>query len=566
MPTIKYLPTHIINAIAAGEVVERPASVIKELVENSLDAEASFIKIALTNAGIDQIVVTDNGRGMDQDDLLLSFQPHTTSKISQFEDLEKITTLGFRGEALASIVSAAKVTIQSKPAHLASGTQVVIDHSTSEPQPVGMPFGTTIIVDQLFQHIPARKKFLKSSHTELQQVLSTLTQLALAHPQVGFLVSNDQKIKVDLPENQTLAERVYALYGTDWYTNSYAINVEHEHFTLSGILGSPVTSLPTRHQQLIVNQRPIRHTKLAQAITAAYANLPRNRFPFFVLHLTIDPQEYDVHIHPRKETVRFNNEAALAAHLRRVVSEQLKNAPTSYQLTQNSPLNLGEQAFNYAYPLTHKASDVTSALLKASLSAWSTKDSPTLLSQINHTYISLPTNEGLILIDQHAAHERILYEQFLASYHELTAKSQSQPLTQAVLLEVSPVQTDLLNQQLPLLNELGFEIEAFDNQTYKVMAVPSLVADRNLKRLFDELLNDLDDNPLRSVIDDVALRTVAYLACRSAVMAGDPLTTEEMKNLLEKLEATSNNATCPHGRPTKVFISLHELEKMFKRK
>ncbi|HEX7017968.1 MAG TPA: DNA mismatch repair endonuclease MutL [Patescibacteria group bacterium] len=566
MATIKHLPSHIVNAIAAGEVVERPASVIKELVENSIDAGASFVKIALTNAGIDRIVITDNGHGMDQDDLPLSFQPHATSKISQFEDLENIRTLGFRGEALASIVSAAKVIIQSKPAHLTSGYQITIDGEAGELQPVGMPYGTTIIVEELFRHLPARKKFLKSAPAELQQVLTTVTQLALAHPHVGMMLTNDQKIKIDLPENQSLAERVFSLYGHDWATNSYEMNVDAPAFSLSGILGSPVTSLPTKNQVLIVNQRPVRHPKLAQALTAAYTNLPRNRFPFFVVHLTIDPQLYDVHIHPRKETVRFNDEATLLAHIRRVVSDQLKAAPSSYHVSQHSALTLGEQAFSYAYPLTHKASDLTSQLLKAHLETWTTKTSPPQISQIHHTYISIPTDQGLILIDQHAAHERILYEQFLSSYHQLQAQSHRQPLDQALLIELPPAQATLLEQQMPLLAELGFEIEAFDDSTFKIVAVPSLLADRNLKRLFDELLADLDANPLRSAIDDVALRTIAYLACRSAIMAGDPLSLADMTGLIEKLEQTPHNGTCPHGRPTKIIISLTELEKMFGRK
>ena len=551
MPKIKTLPAAVVEKIAAGEVVERPASIVKELVENSLDAGATKIKIELEKAGKQKIVVTDDGHGMDEEDLQLSLESHATSKISELDDLLSILSFGFRGEALASMDQVSSLTIASRPKQKATG--FIFEKKTQKLIPQGMPTGTQVTIENLFSAIPARKKFLKSNTTELNKIIDTVTRLALAHHQVGLQLLNEQKLLLDVPTQQNFSDRVEELLGL---TNAELLPVSFSqpHLEITGLIGKPPLSRSTNNRQyLFINNRSVNHPGLENTIRHTYGNLiEKSKHPVFVLFLEIPPQTVDINVHPRKETISFMDENLVKEMTAQAISQSL----FSYQMPDERPLALKDNDFRLSY---------MSQDLKQQVTPWSVKELATTkqILQIHDLYLIAATKKGLMLIDQHAAHERILYEQFRTAFKE--KKKRTFKLKKSVVLKLSPTDFQLMESQLESLLELGFDITAFGQKSFKVNAVPKLLKDHQIKDLLLNVLEELQQNYPSYSTNTLIERTLSSLACRAAIKSGEPLTEAERKKLLKKLSQTKTQYTCPHGRPVSIQLTLNDLAKMFKR-
>lgn len=580
MGKILQLPDTLITKIAAGQVIERPAYAVKELLENALDAGAQNITIEYRGGGSELIRVTDDGVGMEKEDLRNSFLRHTTSKIREETDLHQITTFGFRGEALASIASLSTCTIQSKDKDSTTGTRVVIKHGdVEEMSSVGMTTGTQVKIEDLFESTPARKKVLKSPQTEARHILDVITRAALANNHVSFHVLRDGRKPLILPRRETSEERLRDLLGGEFGEKALPVFREHPYVTVRGWISHPHSPVPSSGgQYLFVNSRPTQDASINAVVKKTYGTLldPR-RFPGFVLFLTMPYDTVDVNIHPRKNHVRFHHSTTVLETVAEAVEQALeKNNLTFFDKrwgnnkTQYKPL---EEMVSEPF-LAREGGTQTYAgkKLKQDVTPWRVKPTPqgreTNVLQVDNTYLvfSTPGKEGITIIDQHAAHERILYEQFLQEYQNKTGKDKSHRLEKAVLVKLSPSHAELLHERRDDFTTLGFDLEDFGDSTVKVNAVPSLLQDRDVRQLLFDILKDLEDNLPTQTIDTNTFRMLSYLACRSAIKAGDPLTQDECLNLVEKLENTDKNYTCPHGRPVMVTISVRELETMFKRR
>jgi DNA mismatch repair protein MutL len=583
MPKIRPLPPAVISAIAAGEIVERPAVIVKELAENALDAGASQITIEVIEGGKERIIVKDNGHGMDTDDLLLSIERHTTSKIFSAEDLHQLHTFGFRGEALASIAAVSKMTIQSRAEGSEVGYQLVINHGQQKTEkPVGMAVGTTIMVEELFRELPARRKFLKQTATELRHITQVVTQLALSHPQLGIFFTHNNQVICTLPQNQTFGERIFSLFGSEITRSFIPIadqtqSAADSSLLITGALGVPQSGRRTRaHQYLFVNQRPITDQLISHTVKEAYGSLLAAKIePAFILSITLPADKVDVNIHPRKEMVRFLEAPELKQHLHAIIKSTLQTADLSYTYKPESDVSLWVLNDSAGPANTHpiqsqdrSASPATHEILKNLVHLWSLDESPAdHILQIDKTYLCAPTKSGFLLVDQHAAHERILFEQLKEALRSADQKLiTSTQLSPPQVVELSLSDSQVLVQELETLTRLGFEIEHFGRNSFKISQVPTLLADHDLRQTLQDFIdNHLEGNPTTGV-DQATERTLTYLACRSAVKAGDYLTPQQRQDLLTKLSQTPNQATCPHGRPTTIIYSQYELEKMFHRR
>lgn len=570
MPRIHALPQSVISAIAAGEVAERPSTIIKELIENAVDAGATEISIYLENAGQQKIVVSDNGLGMDEADLRLSVQRHTTSKIQTAEDLLRVVTFGFRGEALASIGSVSKLRIQSKTKEQTIGQELVIEFGKIVDQkPIAAVVGTTVTIEELFANTPARLKFLKKPQAELRLIIDVVTTAALSHPEVGFLLTQQNKVLLHLTAHPNLFFRLATLYGAETVGLFLPLEVGQPFFKISGALGSPQLGRQTKHQQfLFINHRPIAHLLLSQTIKEAYGSLlaPRSQ-PSFVLHLDLPPTSVDINVHPRKETVKFIDEAQLLKFVRQSIQMTLQQKNLTYQAVPQTPWQLQENQNIYS-PFSRQASDTTHHLLRQSAEPWKFDQSvqQTPIFQLHNTYLVMQTAEGMLMIDQHAAHERILYEQYLQSLRTQGDTVEKHELAKAVLLKLNAADYQTLKEHFSTLTQIGFSFEEFGETSLRITHVPITLKDRNLQKLFAEFIDDiLQEKPIKTA-DQLAHRTLAYLACRNAVQAGDPLTVEQRLELIEKLNQTPNRYTCPHGRPTTITWTIKDFEKLFKRR
>jgi DNA mismatch repair protein MutL len=597
---IHELDAHLINKIAAGEVIERPASLIKELIENSLDAESTVIEIQMDGGGTQRIRVSDNGIGMSQDELLISIQRHTTSKIKSEKDLYDIQTLGFRGEALASIVEVSRTSIISRSRYLSEGTKIEIEAGkVLECQSSGRGQGTTIDVRDLFFNTPARKKFLKSERTEYTHILRTVKKLILAHPQVHFKLIHGTKVALESPNARDSREVVSHLYSNDLAKSLLEVNADGSEISVNGFIAPPDQSRPDRNEQhLFVNGRAIKDISLNFAISKAYEGfIGGGRFPITFLFVQINPEMIDVNVHPKKEEVRFSNLPLVQRELKRAVgdallahgvvpsikSTSLTYGNASHGMSQNSsspspPIAQSSQQFDLKRELSSRAGTATPAAPQmqhgastsgsAHESAGEALGHDRVIGQLHGTYIVIQTAEGIELIDQHVAHERILYEKYLA---QLTSGSiHRQKLLIPMSLEFSPDQAENLEKHLQLLEErLGVGIERFGGGTFILRDWPeSLARDltqeqvtQTLQRILQQLEHD-DDIDLNELASGMA----ADLACEAAVVKNTPLTREAMEGLIAQLRMSENPYRCPHGRPVIIAYSLIELEKAFGRR
>lgn len=582
MSEIHILPEHLINQIAAGEVVERPASVVKELVENSVDAEADRIVIEVIEGGENLIKITDNGRGMDSEDAGLALERHATSKISTNDDLFNIRTLGFRGEAIASIASVSKFTLRTKQKGSVEGTQIVAEGGNKKSSgAAGCPDGTEITIEDLFYNTPARKKYLKNPATEYRHILNVVTGIALSHPHISFKLIRDGNIVFDLPKTDDDKVRISSLLGKQTASSLIPIFYGHSQIQMSGYVGSPSIARSNRNNQyLFVNNREVKSHVLAFAVKQSfYSLLPKEKYPVFILKIVIEPELVDVNVHPRKQEVRFRNEKEIF----QAVTSSVAHALEKYVLTPELKIERSQQALikeQVAAPVrqpvlqhsVNEAMDFTEQIVQRAPQPAVTNDEPQEreddeeiipLVQLHNSYIVCSQGESLVLIDQHAAHERIRYTEILEDF--ANKKKSSQPLLMPLQIELSHSEAAILKENSELLDELGFDIEEFGGTTFSVYCVPSYMVSHNIEKVIRGLIDDFADNARKGDFEKRKERSLIYMACRSAVKFGDPLSREEQVKLVNRLQEIDLPYTCPHGRPTMLKMTMEELGRKFGR-
>lgn len=561
MKKIKVLPKKLIAKIAAGEVVERPASVVKELVENALDAGATRIKVTLEEAGTKKIIVTDNGHGISRDDMALAPEQHATSKLSDMADLERIGTLGFRGEALSSIAAVSQLTIISRTADETIGSKITAEHGViNAVEPSGSPVGTTVIVDGLFNSVPARKKYLKTHPTEMRHIMNVISQAALMHPDAHFsILHNGRTVRTFHPEEQHQL-RVKDVLGSDLSEHLIPMERNSPHVGMSGFIGKPQIAEHRRElQYLFVNGRPVSSPLVSDAMKAAYGSLLEPRaHPVFVLFLTLPTETVDINIHPRKETVAFINNHALAEVITRSVQSVLEKNDLMYIQGESGNQILNDRGMD----------GYTADRLKKSTNAWQPNftDDDSEIIQVDRLYLITQTDTGMLVVDQHAAHERILYEQFKQAFQASADQGERYELSEALICELPAADMLTVEEYLDDLANLGFELEPFGDNAIKIRAVPMVFQGRDIAGLVREMLHRLAaDTGSADMLDEITERTLAFLACRSAIKGGDYISPAERKNLIEKLATCPTGYTCPHGRPTHIEVTRSELDRLFKR-
>ncbi len=599
MPNIKFLESSIINQIAAGEVIENPASVIKELVENSIDAGAKKIKIEIKNGGISYISISDNGKGINPDEIKLAFERHATSKIENFNDLLGIKTLGFRGEALASIAAVSKVEAFSRVKNNISGKYIMIENGNIylEEDKGGAP-GTKIIVKNLFDNIPARKKHLKSINAETAAVSSFINRITLANPDIQFIYKNNNKNIFTSPGNSSLLDTIASLFGVDITKKIINIVYKDDYYSLSGYISLPELTRSSRgYQYFMVNGRNIYSKLLSNSLDEAYSTLlPKHRFPAAFININVNPTLIDVNVHPRKKEIRWLEENKIKNIITNTILNNIKIkkaipgfTETKYksekkdileQYKQNNlffkkstiPLNAEIPPKNIEIKEKNnhiiEETDIEYNKNKKKYKQDNIKEEQEsnfscleAISQIDNTFILAVSNneDGFYIIDQHAAHERIIYDNLLEKKEK--SKIYCQYLATPVSIELSPAQGNILIKYIILLKEYGFCIEHFGNNTYLIRSVP-----HSLKLNPEEFLYDLfschDSNKEINKINNDILQLIS---CKSAIKAGEKMGLKESNKLLFDLKNTKTPYTCPHGRPTIIYISKNDLYKKFYR-
>ena len=582
MTEIHVLDPETVNQIAAGEVVERPASVAKELLENAIDAGATVIllEIASDAAGITKIQVADNGEGMTPGEAVLAFQPHATSKIRDITDLPRIRTLGFRGEALASIAAVSEVTMVTRPrgGEALSGTRLVVrGGEIVETAEVGAPEGTTVTVERLFYNTPARRKFLKSRNTELAHVYAVVESLALAHGEIAFRVVHNGKERMATQRSAGLLAAIAGLYGADLARSLLPVEGKLPFLTIRGYVSRPQENRGSPSQiSLSINGRSILSRKIAAAVREGYGNLlPKDRYPVAFMDVAIDTGLVDVNVHPTKREVRLSREREILE----AVTAAVRKALADHDLSRNAPEEPVQQQIvaDDTPPVARETEAVYAAghrggpaLADRRLRRTEREGEKNLLpamepiGQVAATYIAAEGVDGtLYLVDQHAAHERILYDQVV---EQRDAESAAQELLVPVILSLSPKEAAALREAIPLLAGEGFVVEEFGRDAFAVRAVPAaLGAVEDAAGTVRETIADLLSGESRAHTDQREAVT-CIIACRGAIKAGTHLTPEQQRLLISQLARTKTPWTCPHGRPTVVAFDRKKLEKIFGRR
>ena len=576
MGRIRVLDDRLINRIAAGEVVERPASVVKELVENSLDAGAGSIEVQLRSGGRQRIRVTDDGCGMDRDDAVLAVERHATSKLAGMPDLDSIGTLGFRGEALATIAAVSRFTLRTAAVD-GEGTEVEVHGGRIRGvRQIGLPRGCSIDVDRLFYNTPARRKFLRTEGTELSHCLRWLTRYALGHPQLRLHVAHGERRLLDLAPAEDLRERVTQIYGSDFTAKLLPFEGEVGGVEVRGMAGRPVDALPRRDaQHFLVNGRAVQDRVLSHAVSQAYHNtMAPGRYPALFLSVRLPAEAVDVNVHPQKTEVRFRHGSAVHDLVRDAITEALGRRGVVPSLTDLRPAALAPQATavreaTLSYLETHRARPEyrppTSGEPDRPAEDGQRERHAVPLAQFRDSYIVAEDPGGLVLVDQHAAHERVLFEQYLAAAEQ--NRVEVQRLLYPVMVELAPHERVMVEDELEEFARLGFRVEPFGNDAIRLDGVPAIATDLDPEALFRELLGDAAGS--RAAAADVAqvrLKLVTTAACKAAIKINHSLTLVGMQALLDDLYATTNPTTCPHGRPILFRLSLEEIERAFRRR
>lgn len=611
MSQIKLLDNHTINKIAAGEVVERPASVVKELVENSIDAKSSAITVEIKDGGIAMIRITDNGIGISPQNVKTAFLRHATSKIETDLDLESVLSLGFRGEALASIAAISQMELITKTRDEITGTRLELHAGEIiADEEVGCPEGSTIIMRNIFYNTPPRKKFLNSPASEAAKISDIVYKLALGHPEISFKYINNNKLIFNTTGNHNLKNCVMNVYGKDIARNAMEIKYEEDGLTLVGILGKPGTSRSNRsYENFFINGRYIKSDVIQRAVEDAYKTvLTIGKFPVAILHLIIEPENIDVNVHPTKMEVRFKDNDSIYNFIFESVRKALRSENLIPQVPFTMPPKVPrpksthtQQTIPEPFEIKRKEDNVPTAKtmvpeVKASspylpvvkreeLFVKEAKpEEPiegvkenikqgreeqrkvyreyTIVGQFFNTYWMIEIEDNIYMIDQHAAHERILYEKLLNDFFS------SEPLKQALLeplvITVSPKEKLVIQKHLDLLNQFGFEIEEFGENAFASRTIPVLFNGPAQQDILSQMLDLLMEKDIPSVYE-TQVNAIATMACKAAVKAHDKLSALECKGIIEDLLELENPYTCPHGRPTIVAMSKYEIEKKFKR-
>jgi len=578
MGRIQVLDPKTASRIAAGEVVTRPASVVKELVENALDAGARRITVEIAEGGIRRLRVVDDGRGMTPEEVPLALQRHATSKIRREEDLLSITTLGFRGEALPSIAQVSRLELLTRAPGGSGGWRLVVEGGDiKESQTAPAPDGTQVTVEDLFFNTPVRRKFLKSRQAEQAYILETIRQLALGYPEVHFRLQAGNRTLLAAPPAQTLLERVAAVYKAEVAEHLLPFALEGTPWAAAGAVSVPdYTVASSRFQVLLVNRRVVQDRMLAAAVKAAYQGLlPRGRHPVVVAYLTLPPEQVDVNVHPAKTEVRFRDPGKvyglLLASLRQGLGSLAGESP-QYRVTwQPGSLALAQDPG--AAPPAATPAPAWSGPLPSSAPSFPPpqEEHPPaprfrfqdlhLIGQLENTYILAQSRKGLVLIDQHAAHERVLYEKLAAAADSTPRQSLLFPR----VVEVSPAQADWVGDNLDLLAGLGLGLEPFGGASFRVTAVPAWLAHADLDALVLDLVDRLAPVKSRLSPQEVQEQVRTLMACHGAIRAGQPLAPEEMAALLAQLDELRVASHCPHGRPLWRLISYADIRQSFRR-
>jgi len=572
--SIRILPPEVASRIAAGEVVERPSSIVKELVENALDAGATRIGVEANEGGVALIRVVDDGCGIEPDELPLAFSRHATSKLQDDADLAAIKTLGFRGEALPSIAAVAEVDAVSRQHDSPMAARVRLSFGDLREQgAAGAAPGTSFSVRSLFREQPARLKFLRTAGAESSQIGGVVSHYALAYPEVAFTLRLDGRETFATSGSGRRREAAAGVYGRDVAASMLEAADEAEGCRVEALFTPPhVTRANRGYITLFINRRWVRSRSLAFAVEEAYSGLLQTgRFPIAVVDLRLPPEEVDVNVHPAKTEVRLRNERAVFALVQRPIRRTLSGlAPVGSELPSAWP-RPAPAGSSFAFPAPSRPDGPLQSQLLPSQAApgFDQTESPLMagvpimrpLGQAGTTYVIAEGPAGLYLIDQHAAHERVLFERFMASL--LGSAAASQPLLAPVMLELTPSQASLVTSLAPSLQAHGFDVEPFGPGGFLLRAAPADLRRDDPARAFLELLDLLtrEDSPA-----DPRRRVAASLSCHAAVRAGQTLATEEMRDLLQQLEACDTPQTCPHGRPTMLHLSSDELARRFSRK
>ncbi|MFN2138160.1 MAG: DNA mismatch repair endonuclease MutL [Candidatus Promineifilaceae bacterium] len=600
--SIQILSAQLASQIAAGEVVERPSSVVKELVENALDAGATTINISVRNGGRDLIQVADNGSGIESAEFETAFKRHATSKLTSAEELAAIRTLGFRGEALAAIAAVSRVTAISRTVDDTAGTRLALEAGrTTTREAVGAPQGTVVAVENLFFNTPARLKFLKSKTTERRLIDELITRYALANANVRFRITHENRITFQTTGNDDIFEVLGEVYGVETArellpvtASSEAAATESKPIKVSGFVGPPSLNWANRsHITLFVNGRWIKDTSLSYAVIQAYHTLlPTGRFPFGVIFIEMPAEEVDVNVHPAKTEVRFRQPNAIFGAVQRAVRGTLlaespvpalsswrgeddfavgwRAAGDSHTLARSESRDQGalqldwsRRAMSADLPVPRDGAEPPAGQAAPAVPAAS-QELPIMrvIGQVGQAYIIAEGPDGLYLIDQHAAHERILYEKFMAEWEQEVVVSQG--LITPVTVTLTPSQAGLVEENLDMLSKLGFQIEPFGPQTYQLRAVPAVVSRIDPARVLQVVVEDLEEGaePLQGKVE---ARIVLRVCKSAAIKAGQTLSRAEMEAMIQQLEASQNPRTCPHGRPTMIHLSAMQLAREFGR-
>lgn len=580
--SIHVLPPEIASQIAAGEIVERPVSVVKELLENSLDAGARSIVITIEGAGKRLIEVADDGYGINASELALAVARHATSKLNRAEDLFHIETLGFRGEALASIGSVSIMTLTSQQKGAEIGARLRIEGGqVGEVETAGAPVGTVVRVEDLFYNVPARLKFLKSDSTERGQIDLLVTHYALAYPGVRFLLKQEGRVSLQTSGNGNSREVLGTLYGVPIARQMFEVMAQYDDLKITGFI-SPISLTRSNRREItfFVNGRPVQDPSLSTALIQAYHNLIMvGRFPMAILFIELPPDQVDVNVHPAKAEVRFRHRDELFSGVQRAI----RRALLAYTpVPQAEPSSESSRQWRlYTQPADRQVDPAWDMASEAELPAARSMELPPagpetvqpklpvqkvpilrLVGQVASTYLIAEGPDGLYLVDQHAAHERVLFERFMA---QRGAQIASQTLLQPATIDLPPASARLFADQIPLLTQLGFQVEPFGSSTFIVRSMPALLsgsdpvtATRVVVEEFEE-----DETPLQAEIE---ARIIARVCKRAAIKAGQTLSPEEQQVLLHDLENCQSPRTCPHGRPTMIHLSVDLLERQFGRK
>lgn len=616
MPNIAILNQETIDKIAAGEVVERPCSVVKELVENAIDAGSTAITVEIKEGGISFIRITDNGCGIERDQVAVAFYRHSTSKIRSAEDLLTVKSLGFRGEALSSISAVARVELITKTYDELTGTRYVIEGSKElSNEEIGAPDGTTFIVKDLFYNVPARRKFLKTAQTEGSYISDMVEKLALSHPDISFKFINNNQTKLHTSGNGNRKDIIYHIFGREISSSLLEVKHECEYFKVEGFIGKPVITRGNRnYENYFINGRYVKSNILSRAIEEAYKSfLMQHQYPFTVLYFTFF-SELDVNVHPTKMELRFDNNNEIYVELcdtiyailshkemipevpvdstpapKKIVHEYKEPIPEPFEKRRINEVRAAESRSVYGQSVTSTVKNYSATEPAAKAPETSTAYEPahvvtgtqqtlgdydkvfltesakkqfSIIGQLFKTYWLIEFEDKLYIIDQHAAHEKVLYEKTMA---RLANKDfTSQRISPPIVMTLDARESEMLEKYRPQIEHFGYEVEHFGGKEYMISAIPDNLFNIDMKDLFIEMLDDFSNSTGRQT-PDIITEKVASMSCKAAVKGNDKLTLPEINKLIDELLSLDNPYNCPHGRPTIISMSKYEIEKKFKR-